>query len=120
MWHLGEMLLTLTLTFCDQVELHITMLFLVLVLDPSTWMMLLVLQVLVSYWNALVGQSQHITVFTLLMLVWDVKVIFSDKSTFECYNRNSATILLLQFHAVLVTSDWLEVMFQMRGEWSSV
>ena len=51
------MLLTLTLTFCDQVELHITMLFLVLVLDPSTWMMLLVLQVLVSYWSALADQS---------------------------------------------------------------
>ena len=39
-----------------QVELHITMLTLVLVLDPSTWMMLLVLQVLASYWSALVDQ----------------------------------------------------------------
>ena len=59
-----------------QVELHITMLSLVLVLDPSTWMMLLVLQVLVSYWNALAGQSWCITVIILLMLVWDVKVTF--------------------------------------------
>ena len=60
-----------------QVELHITVLSLVLVLDPSTWMMLLVLQVLVSYWNALVGQSWCITVIILLMLVWGVKVRFS-------------------------------------------
>ena len=52
------------------------MLSLVLVLDLSTWMMLLVLQVLVSYWSALAGQSQHTTAFTLLMLVWDVMVIF--------------------------------------------
>ena len=50
------------------------MLSLVLVLDPSTWMMLLVLQVLASYWNALADQSLHMTVFTLLMLVWGVKV----------------------------------------------
>ena len=40
-----------------QVEFHIAMLGLVLVLAPSTWMMLLVLQVLVSYWSALAGQS---------------------------------------------------------------
>ena len=47
-------------TFCLpilQVELHIAMLTLVLVLDPFTWMMLLVLQVLVSYWSALADQS---------------------------------------------------------------
>ena len=36
-----------------QVELHIVMLSLVLVLGPSIWMMLLVLQVLVSCWSAL-------------------------------------------------------------------
>ena len=40
-----------------QVELHITMLTLVLVLDPSTWMILLVLQVLASCWNAQAVQS---------------------------------------------------------------
>ena len=40
-----------------QVELHITMVTLVLVLDPSTWMMLLVLQVLASCWNAQAVQS---------------------------------------------------------------
>ena len=40
-----------------QVELHITMLTLVVVLDPSSLMMLLVLQVLTSCWNALVVQS---------------------------------------------------------------
>ena len=40
-----------------QVELHIAMPTLVLVLDPSTWMMLLVLQVLVSYWSAPADQS---------------------------------------------------------------
>ena len=43
--------------FCNKVEFHIAMLSLVLVLVPSTWMMLLVLQVLVSYWNVLAGQS---------------------------------------------------------------
>ena len=40
-----------------QVELHITMLSLVLVLDPSTWMMLCVLQVIANYWSALAAQS---------------------------------------------------------------
>ena len=40
-----------------QVEFHTAMLGLVLVLDPSTWMMLLVLQVLASYWSALADQS---------------------------------------------------------------
>ena len=40
-----------------QVELHITMLSLVLVLDPSTWMMLFVPQVIANYWSALAAQS---------------------------------------------------------------
>ena len=40
-----------------QVQLHITMLGLVLVLDQSTWMMLLVLQVLASCLSALADQS---------------------------------------------------------------
>ena len=53
------------------------MLTLVLVLDPSTWMMLVVLQVLASYWSVIADQSQVITVLTLLMLVWGVKVAFS-------------------------------------------
>ena len=52
------------------------MLSLVLVLDPSTWMMLLVLQVLANYWSALAVLSQDIIVLTLLMLVWGVKVAF--------------------------------------------
>ena len=43
--------------FFMQVELHTAMLTLVLVLVPSTWMMLLVLQVLASFWSALAGQS---------------------------------------------------------------
>ena len=60
-----------------QVELHITMLSLVLVLDPSTWMMLLALQVLANYWNVLAGQSWNITVITMLTLVWVVKVNIS-------------------------------------------
>ena len=59
-----------------QVEFHIATLSLVLVLDPSTWMMLLVLQVIVSYWSALAGQSWYIIVLTLPMLVSGVKVIF--------------------------------------------
>ena len=62
-----------------QVELRIAMLTLVVVLDQSTWMMLLVLQVLVSYWSVLAGQSCHITVFILLMLVWGVKVLFKPE-----------------------------------------
>ena len=57
-----------------QVEFHIAMLSLVLVLDPFIWMMWVVLQVLANCWSALAGQSQHITVLTLLMLVWGVKV----------------------------------------------
>ena len=40
-----------------QAEFRIAMLSLVLVLGQSTWMMLLVLQVLVSYWSALAVQS---------------------------------------------------------------
>ena len=37
-----------------QVEFHMAMPTLVLVLAPFIWMMLLVLQVIVSYWSALV------------------------------------------------------------------
>ena len=51
------------------------MLSLVLVLAPSTWMMLLVLQMLISYWNALADKFWHITVIIMLMLVWVVKVL---------------------------------------------
>ena len=40
-----------------QVELHIAIRSSVLVLDPSTWMMLLVLQVLVNYWSVIADQS---------------------------------------------------------------
>ena len=40
-----------------QVELHISMLTLVLVLDPSSWMTLCVLQVLANFWNAQAVQS---------------------------------------------------------------
>ena len=61
--------LNLLLLSVLQVEFHIAMLSLVLVLAPSTWMMLLVLQVLISYWNALADQFWHITVITMLMLV---------------------------------------------------
>ena len=61
--------------FCDQVEFHIAMLSLVLVLARSTWMMLYVLQVLVNYWNVLAIQFQVIVVLTLLMLALGVKVI---------------------------------------------
>ena len=98
-------------------EFHIAMLILVLVLDPSTWTMLLVLQVLVSYWSALAGQSQVITVFTLLMLVLGVKVILSE---FKVFQQNSAIILSLQFHVQLVNCDWWVVTLQMRAEWRSV
>ena len=44
-------------SFVMQVEFHTAMLGLVLVLDPSTWMMLLVFQVIVSCWSVLAGQS---------------------------------------------------------------
>ena len=41
-----------------QVEFHTAMLSLVLVLGPSTWMMLFaLLQLLASYWSVLAGQS---------------------------------------------------------------
>ena len=50
------------------------MLILVLELAPSSWMMSSVLPVQASYWSAPVDQSYHTTVFTLLMLVWAVKV----------------------------------------------
>ena len=59
-----------------QVEFHMPMPTLVLVLAPFIWMMLLVLQVIVSYWSALAGRSWDITVLILLMLVLGVKVIF--------------------------------------------
>ena len=65
------------LLFCDQVEFHIATLSLVLVLGLSTWMMLHVLQVTVSYWSVLAGQSCTITALTLLMLVLGAKVVFS-------------------------------------------
>ena len=69
-----------------QVELHIAMLTLVLVLDPSTWMMLLVLHLLVSYSNVLAGQFPVITVYTLLMLERGVKVIYSEVKNFQILN----------------------------------
>ena len=40
-----------------QVELHIAMLGLEQVLDPSTWMMLVALQVIANCWSAIAGQS---------------------------------------------------------------
>ena len=43
--------------FVMQVEFHTAMLSLVLVMDQSTWMMLLVLQVIVSCWSVLADQS---------------------------------------------------------------
>ena len=49
--------LNLLLLLCVQVEFHIPMLSLVLVLDPFIWMMLLVLQVLANCWSALADQS---------------------------------------------------------------
>ena len=51
-----ELLLNLLLLFVLQVEFHMIMPSLVLVLDPSTWTMLLVLQVLASFWSALADQ----------------------------------------------------------------
>jgi len=68
-----------------QVEFHTAMLTLVLVLDPSTWMMLLVLQVLASCWSAPADQSQVITVYTLRMLVLDVKVILSELQNLKTF-----------------------------------
>ena len=53
---------------------HSAMLTLVLELAPSSWMMSSVFQVPANYWSVLVIQLQPITVFTQLMLVWDVKV----------------------------------------------
>ena len=96
------------------------MLSLVLVLAPSTWMMLLVLQVLANYWSVLAGQSQVMTVFTLLMLVLDVKVIFSEIQNLQMLRQKFGNNIIMQFRAQLVSCDWLEVMFPMRGELKSV
>ena len=117
-----------------QVELHTAMLFSVLVLGPSTLTMLLVLQVLVSYWSALAEQFQVITVFILLMLVWGVKVYRHTRTyisvCFVCLSvcfvlsvmpQSCATknIFVLQHRAHLVSCNWEELTFQMRGEWKS-
>ena len=59
-----------------QMVFHMAMPTSVLVLAPFIWMMLLVLQVLVNYWSALVDQSWHITVIIMLMLVSSVMVIY--------------------------------------------
>ena len=48
--------------------------FLVLVLALFFWTRFSVAQVPVSYWSVPVGQLDHMTVFTLLMLVSVVKV----------------------------------------------
>ena len=64
-----------------QVELHTVMLSLVLVLGLSTLMMLIVIQVIVNYWSAIAVQFCHIIVFTLLTLVFSVKVIFDSNSS---------------------------------------
>ena len=52
------MLISLYVELCIfvQVELHTAMLSLVLVLGPSTWMMLIVIQVIVNYWSAIAVQ----------------------------------------------------------------
>ena len=55
--NVSKILLKSALLHAAQVELRITMLSLVLVLDPSTWMMLSVPQVLANYWSALAAQS---------------------------------------------------------------
>ena len=65
----GTLIMLFSALTTPQVGLHTAMLFLELVLDPSTWMMLVVLQLPASYWNVLAGHSYHITVFILLMLV---------------------------------------------------
>ena len=77
-----------------QVEFHIAMLGLVLVLAPSTWMMLLVHPVLASYWSVLVVQFQDIIVLTLQMLVWDVKVAIALSTTGILVCNNCSAICL--------------------------
>ena len=98
-----------------QLDLHIAMLTLVLVLVPSTWMMSSVLQVLASYWSAPVGQSYLITVFTLLMLVWDVKVSvfcciydgrFMLSSSGLQISKTNVHLIYTQLLAQLVSYDW--------------
>ena len=59
-----------------QVEKHSPWLTLVLVVDQSSQMMSSVPQVLASYQSVLADQFCHTTAFTLLMLVWGVKVCF--------------------------------------------
>ena len=56
-WYKRSFHLNLLLFFVIQVEFHTIMLGLVLVLDQSTLMMLLVLQVIASCWSVLADQS---------------------------------------------------------------
>ena len=67
-----------------QVAEHIVMPTLVLEEDQSSWMMFSVPQVLISYWSVLAGQFCHTTASTLLMLVWDVKVLVIFISRVHC------------------------------------
>ena len=106
-----------------QVEFLIAMLSLVLVLALSTWMMLLVFQVLASYWSVLAVQSQDIIVLTLRMLVLGVKVLIFHILSFNNLNiwlqqllSNTSSLQLL---AQLVNCDWWEVIFPMRAGWRS-
>ena len=80
------------------------MLSLVLVLDPSTWMMLYVLQVLANYWSATASQFQLIIVLTLLMLVLGVKVIFSIFIKLKPYIETSYQAIFPYFSSMLYWS----------------
>ena len=65
---------TFSFTLCQQVLWPLVMLILVLAWAQFTWMRSNATQVLASYWNVIVIQSHHMTVFILLMLVSVVKV----------------------------------------------
>ena len=92
-------------------ELHIVTLSLVLVLGLSTLMMLIVIQVIVNYWTAIAVQFCHIIVFTLLMLEFSVKVIFS--SAFYNYCSQSMKLdvhhIYSNFHTAPCTTGQLRL-----------
>ena len=125
-----------------QLVQHTAVLTLVLVVGKSSWTMFSVLQVLVNYQSAPVGQSCPTTVSIPMMQVWGVKVSLSQgkknvELPYSCHQVNmifSLSIVIfdsmslslitvitrtLQLHVILVSYDQWEVLLQVKAEWRS-
>ena len=102
-----------------QVAEHIVMPTLVLEEDQSSWMMFSVPQVLISYWSVRAGQFCHTTASTLLMLVWDVKVLVILSPEFIATSNLLQIFFCKQLHAQMVSCDWQEEILPMKAEWRS-